>query len=146
MTFEPPVAPTLSGDERFDGLAASVLDFWSFVMSDLRTNNVRGYLAEFMVARAVGSTDPRVEWDPWDVTSPDGVKIEVKISGYPGVDSRQAHPTHLPSRTGLWMGRQKLEAGRRPSASTPTCTCSACTRPPLTARCGNRRLTGLRIG
>ena len=41
-------------------------------MSDLKTNNVRGYLAEFMVARAVGAVAPRVEWDSWDVTSPDG--------------------------------------------------------------------------
>ena len=51
-------------------------------MSDLRTNNVRGYLAEFLVARAVGSEAMRVEWDPWDVTTPDGTKIEVKSSGF----------------------------------------------------------------
>lgn len=51
-------------------------------MSDLRTNNVRGYLAEFLVARAVGSTSPRVEWAPWDVTAPDGTRIEVKSSGF----------------------------------------------------------------
>ena len=51
-------------------------------MSDLKTNNVRGYLAEFLVARAVGASTSRVEWDAWDVTSPDGVKIEVKTSGY----------------------------------------------------------------
>lgn len=51
-------------------------------MNDLRTNNVRGYLAEFLVARAVGSTAARVEWDPWDVTAPDDTRIEVKSSGY----------------------------------------------------------------
>ncbi|QCX28761.1 hypothetical protein FCL41_15420 [Nocardioides jishulii] len=51
-------------------------------MSDLRTNNVRGYLAEFLVARAVGSTGRRVEWDSWDVTAPNGTRIEVKSSGY----------------------------------------------------------------
>ena len=51
-------------------------------MSDLRTNNVRGYLAEFLVARAVGSPSARVEWDPWDVTAPDGTRIEVKSSGF----------------------------------------------------------------
>lgn len=59
-----------------------MLEFWRFAISDLKTNNVRGYLAEFLVARAVGATTPRVEWDPWDVTSPDGVRIEVKTSGY----------------------------------------------------------------
>lgn len=51
-------------------------------MSDLRTNNVRGYLAEFLVARAVGSAGRRVEWDAWDVTAPTGTRIEVKASGY----------------------------------------------------------------
>lgn len=51
-------------------------------MSDLRTNNVRGYLAEFLVARAVGSRGARVEWDPWDVTAPEGTRIEVKSSGF----------------------------------------------------------------
>ena len=51
-------------------------------MSDLRTNNVRGYLAEFLVARAVGAPGPRVEWDPSDVTAPDGTRIEVKSSGF----------------------------------------------------------------
>ena len=64
------------------GLDARVVDFWRFAMTDLRTNNVRGYLAEFLVARAVGASDLRVEWDPWDVTAPDGTKIEVKSSGY----------------------------------------------------------------
>jgi len=82
MSLEPPLAPALAGDEPFDGLDARVLDFWRFPMSDLRTNNVRGYLAEFLVARAVGSSDMRVEWAPWDVTSPDGTRIEVKSAGY----------------------------------------------------------------
>lgn len=81
MTYNPPAAPGLSGTEPFDGLDASVIDFWRFAMSDLRTNNVRGYLGEFLVARAVGSGDARVEWDPWDVTAPDGTRIEVKTSG-----------------------------------------------------------------
>lgn len=82
MSFEPPPPPRLSGAEVFDGVDASVIDFWRFAMSDLRTNNVRGYLAEFLVAQAAGSVALRVEWDPWDVTSRDGTRIEVKSSGY----------------------------------------------------------------
>lgn len=82
MTFDPPAAPGFLGAEPFDGLDASVLDFWRFAMSDLRTNNVRGYLGEFLVARAVGSAAARVEWDAWDVTAPDGTRIEVKTSGF----------------------------------------------------------------
>lgn len=81
MGIHPPPPRGLQGDEPFAGLDASVLDFWRFAMNDLRTNNVRGYLAEFLVARAVGATGVRVEWDPWDITAPDGTKIEVKSSG-----------------------------------------------------------------
>lgn len=51
-------------------------------MSDLRMNNVRGYLAEFLVARAVGAIGTRVEWDFYDVLAPDGTRIEVKSSAY----------------------------------------------------------------
>jgi hypothetical protein len=82
MPFTPTPPPLLSGDESFDGIDASVNDFWKFAMSDLRTNNVRGYLAEFLVARAVGSDARRVEWDSCDVRSPDGTRIEVKSSGH----------------------------------------------------------------
>ncbi len=49
-------------------------------MSDLRTNNVRGYLAEFLVAKAVGAHGPRLEWDAYDVLAPDRTRIEVKSS------------------------------------------------------------------
>ena len=82
MSFEPAELSDLEGGEPFDGLDADVLDFWRFAMGDLRTNNVRGYLSEFFVARAVGSNQKRVEWDPWDVTAPDGTRIEVKTSAY----------------------------------------------------------------
>src|SRR3954447_8661789 len=82
MGIDPPAARELQGDEPFAGLDATVLEFWKFAMGDLRTNNVRGYLAEFLVARAVGATGRRVEWDPWDVTAPDGTRIEVKSSAY----------------------------------------------------------------
>jgi hypothetical protein len=72
----------LSGEEEFIGCDSRVLDFWRFAMSDLRMNNVRGYLAEFLVAKAVGAGGLRIEWDAYDVLSPDGVKIEVKSAAY----------------------------------------------------------------
>lgn len=80
--FSAPAAVELSGSESFDGVDASVMDFWAFAMSDLRMNNVRGYLAEFLVSRAVGASGGRVEWDAYDVLSPDGIKIEVKSSAH----------------------------------------------------------------
>lgn len=51
-------------------------------MNDLRVNNVRGYLAEFLVARALGLNEARkVEWDECDLRL-DGIKVEVKSSAY----------------------------------------------------------------
>lgn len=81
--FSAPVAAPLTGSEQLRGLGgAQVADFWRFAMSDLRTNDVRGYLAEFLVARAVGATGTRIEWDSCDVLAPDGTRIEVKSSAY----------------------------------------------------------------
>ena len=74
--------PRLEGDERFVGLDASVRDFWAFAMNNLATNNVRGYLAEFFVAKAVGATGARIEWDAFDVLTPEGIKVEVKSAGH----------------------------------------------------------------
>ncbi|TCN28591.1 hypothetical protein EV644_1455 [Kribbella orskensis] len=51
-------------------------------MSDLRMNNVRGYLAEFLVAKAVGATGSRIEWDAYDIFTPEGIRVEVKSAGY----------------------------------------------------------------
>lgn len=80
-TKVPPVRP-LTGAEEFIGIEATVTDFWRFAISDLKMNNVRGYLAEFLVAQAVGAVGQRVEWDAFDVETPTGIKIEVKSSAY----------------------------------------------------------------
>ncbi|GAA4283826.1 hypothetical protein GCM10022261_13570 [Brevibacterium daeguense] len=82
--------PVLTGDEKFAGSATAaptVLQFWQFAMQDLRMNNTRGYLAEFMVATALGLQVSRVEWDEYDLLwlpggSSDEVRIEVKSSAY----------------------------------------------------------------
>lgn len=92
--LRPPELPDLTGDQPFDGLDATVPDFWRWALGDLRMNNARGYLAEFLVARAVGSTDPhRIEWGEQDVIAPDGTRIEVKSTGY-----LQSWSQHKPSR------------------------------------------------
>ncbi|SNS93133.1 hypothetical protein SAMN06309944_1418 [Micrococcales bacterium KH10] len=82
----------LQGEDRFRGIDASVSEFWRFALSDLRGNTTRGYLAEFLVARAVGSEQTRVEWDAYDVRAQDGTTIEVKTSGY-----SQSWPTSRPA-------------------------------------------------
>ncbi|WP_255770923.1 hypothetical protein [Pseudarthrobacter sulfonivorans] len=50
----PPGAKDIDGSDRFIGTDATVADFWKFALSDLRMNNARGYLAEFLVAKALG--------------------------------------------------------------------------------------------
>ena len=89
----------LTGTERFTAADATVLDFWQWALGDLRMNNARGYLAEFLVARALGSPDQiRIEWGAHDVTAADGTRVEVKSSGY--LQSWKQHRPSVP-RFGL---------------------------------------------
>jgi hypothetical protein len=75
------------GSEVFylDGKALphDVSGFWRWACSDLVGNSLRGLLAEYIVHSAVGSqTSVRVEWDACDIETPDGIRVEVKASGY----------------------------------------------------------------
>jgi hypothetical protein len=65
-------------------LGISLLSFWSWSTSDLVSNLARGKLAEFIVARALGISagGVRNEWDPYDLETGDGIKIEVKSAAY----------------------------------------------------------------
>jgi hypothetical protein len=61
---------------------ATVEDFWRFALGDLRMNNARGYLAEFIVGKALGLSEiRRTEWDAYDLLWND-ITIEVKSSAY----------------------------------------------------------------
>jgi len=81
-------AATRTGSEPIhdNGVAigSTVLDFWRWSVSDLLSNVTRGRLAEFLVAKALGidAANPSEEWASWDLTSPEGIKIEVKCSAY----------------------------------------------------------------
>lgn len=73
-----------SGDEPFQGMDATVREFWAWATSDLRDDTTRGILAEFIVAKALGvPTDtPRISWSNFDLTTPSDVSVEVKSSAY----------------------------------------------------------------
>lgn len=76
-----------TGEERFHTggapLPFSVLSFWQWAASDLVSNSLRGVLAEFLVAQALGIADGiRVEWDACDLKTADGLRLEVKTAGY----------------------------------------------------------------
>jgi hypothetical protein len=71
----------LHGPEKFIGIDAQVSDFWAFALGDLRMNIVRGYLAEFLVARALNLKENKVEWTAYDLEWKQ-ITIEVKSTGY----------------------------------------------------------------
>ena len=77
------------GSERFrargSALDFNVIDYWRWATSDFVSNTARGILAEYIVARALGiPTDEEVRdaWAPFDLETPDGIKIEVKSAAY----------------------------------------------------------------
>ncbi len=84
---KPPDSTVKSGDERFFAngkpLSLSLLGFWRWAYSELLNNTQRGILAEYLVKEALQvNYDYRVNWTDYDLTSTDGLKIEVKSASY----------------------------------------------------------------
>jgi hypothetical protein len=73
-----------TGNEQLSVSGKTLLDFWRWNGSDLASNATRGRLAEFIVASAlnIDLSEPRDEWSAWDLTSPEGIRIEVKSAAY----------------------------------------------------------------
>lgn len=76
-----------TGDEAFRSkgqpLPIKLLSFWKWSSSDLVGNTLRGVLAEFIVASALGAVEGvRMEWDAYDIKTKGGIKVEVKSSAY----------------------------------------------------------------
>ncbi|MCK9795954.1 hypothetical protein M1843_19590 [Isoptericola sp. 4D.3] len=106
----------LTGDESFTDIGATVRDFWAYALSNLKENAARGYLAEFLVAKAVGAMGSRIEWDAYDVLAPEGTTIEVKTSGHAQTWERRG-PVVL-KFGGLPGGREGTKVKRSWSAAT----------------------------
>lgn len=76
-----------SGAEPFhnngQALPQNLLQFWQWSNSDLLSNALRGVLAEYLVATAIGcEQSPRREWDAYDLLTAEGIKVEVKSAAY----------------------------------------------------------------
>ncbi len=72
----------LSGNEVIIG-DTKLVDYWRWAHSNLIDNAERGAFAEFLVYTAMRATSKtRVNWNNYDVLSPEGIRIEVKASGY----------------------------------------------------------------
>ncbi len=71
-----------SGNEMFSN-GRKLSEFWRWAYSNVMGNRERGILAEYIVAMATESdADSRIEWDAYDLITPDGIKLEVKSSAY----------------------------------------------------------------
>ena len=78
-----PLQPETPFTHKGEPTSFSVLDFWVWAASDVLNNILRGTIAEYIVSQATGAYAPvRVEWDPVDITTPAGIKIEVKSAAY----------------------------------------------------------------
>jgi hypothetical protein len=78
--FVSPESNFVNGCESTD---FSVGCFWQWAYSDLQQNNIRGILAEFIVAKALNiHLSVRHTWDDYDLETPDGIKIEIKSGAY----------------------------------------------------------------
>lgn len=81
-----PVARKTGGEPFLDGcqpLSFDVLSFWKWSASDLASNALRGVVAEYLVAQALGiAGGMRLEWAAYDLKIPCGATIEVKSSAY----------------------------------------------------------------
>lgn len=72
--------PFIKGNCR-NGLCLQ--DFWRWAYSDILCNSSRGKLAEFIVASAIDAHyGIRNEWDPYDLVTKSGRRLEIKSSGY----------------------------------------------------------------
>ncbi|MGW4749372.1 hypothetical protein ACWEPR_31720 [Streptomyces sp. NPDC004290] len=96
--------PIESRGERLAGLS----DFWSWACSDLASNTMRGILAEYLVATALGAAaGTRTEWDAVDVRTAEGWRIEVKSTAYlqSWAQSRPSRPTFGIAPARAWDAR-----------------------------------------
>lgn len=77
----------LEGSETFQylnqALPHTVRSFWRWAYSNLPANNLRGHLAEFIVASDFGITSAtRIEWADYDLLTKSKYRVEVKSAAY----------------------------------------------------------------
>lgn len=87
IDFPRVTAKIKTGEEHFSQngqpLSITTLDFWRWSSSGFLDNTTRGIFAEFIVASALNLTSSlRVEWNAFDLITPEQVRIEVKSAAY----------------------------------------------------------------
>jgi hypothetical protein len=109
----------LGGAEHFRhqgvALPRTVSSFWSWAYSNLAANNLRGHLAEFIVASDFGLTHgTRVEWDDCDLHTETGLKVEVKSAAYLQSWNQRKHSaiSFGIAPTVAWDAKAKARSGK----------------------------------
>lgn len=77
----------LDGSEHFHqcgaALPENIISFWRWAYSNLAANNLRGHLAEFLVASDLDiARETRIEWNDCDLQYKSEIKIEIKSAAY----------------------------------------------------------------
>ena len=95
-------------------LRFNLADFWAWSTSDIVSNATRGILTEFIVATALDAdvTGVRNEWDAFDLTTPSGVKVEVKSAAYVQSwhQARLSTISWLTPRTRAWDATTNIQS------------------------------------
>jgi hypothetical protein len=102
VLLPPLVVNRKTGAEPFrlgpTALGFDLLSFWQWSASDLVSNALRGRLAEFLVAQALGIADGiRAEWDAYDLRTRQGHTLEVKSAAYLQTWKQKGKRTVVPS-------------------------------------------------
>ncbi|MCS5478821.1 hypothetical protein NYP18_04035 [Corynebacterium sp. YIM 101645] len=87
-SYGQPSPQRMSGDEPIldatGSPAGRLIDIWRWAYSGTLDNTQRGVIAEYVVGLAVDGIrgGVRVDWDAFDLLTPDGLKVEVKSAAY----------------------------------------------------------------
>lgn len=127
------IMKTLTGNEHFtyEGMPAGILlsDFWAWNSSDLLNNTLRGALAEFLVASAIGidTSEARQDWTPYDLLSPSGRKSKSNAPHISRVGMLIVFQRYSSASAQLDHGIPKMTLAMM-SKDGPTFMCSAYTQ------------------
>jgi hypothetical protein len=124
VLLPPLIVTRKTGNESFRNgqttLAFDLLSFWQWSASDLASNALRGMLAEYLVAQALGIADGlREEWAAFDLRTREGITIEVKSAAYLQTWAQTAHsiitfgiaPTQMwQASTNEWASEKRRQA------------------------------------
>lgn len=86
--YRQPSPRRMSGEEPIldatGSPAGRLIDVWRWAYSGTLGNTQRGVIAEYVVGLAVDGIrgGVRVDWDAFDLLTPDGLKVEVKSAAY----------------------------------------------------------------